>query len=133
MRSLTSCWSSRNISTRADGFSSDLHRYRGSPLSTNFGTWKKSYYAKFVLVESIFTSTNFHQSPPLVRTLLIRMFNKEPQLFDYDALHCTCFYAPSSVHKVATVFIKSYYNFINMSKTSYDNSLTIFFFLEQGC
>ena len=25
--------------------------YRGSPLSTNFGTWKKSYYLKFVLVE----------------------------------------------------------------------------------
>ena len=25
--------------------------YRGSPLSTFFGTWKKSYYAKFVLVE----------------------------------------------------------------------------------
>ena len=38
--------------------------YRGSPLSTIFGTWKKSYYAKFVLVGSIFTSTNFHQSPP---------------------------------------------------------------------
>ena len=33
-------------------------------LSTIFGTWKKSYYAKFVLVESISTSTNL----PLVRT-----------------------------------------------------------------
>ena len=29
--------------------------------------------------------------------------------------------------------MKSYYNFINMSKTSHDNSLTIFFFHEQGC
>ena len=61
------------------------------------------------------------------------MFNKEPQLYDYDALHCTCFYAPSPFHKVAKVFMKSYYNFINMSKTSHDNSLTIFFFHEQGC
>ena len=50
-----------------------------------------------------------------------------------DALHCTCFYAPSPFHKVAKVFMKSYYNFINMSKTSHDNSLTIFFFHEQGC
>ena len=25
--------------------------YRGSPLSTIFGTYKKSYYAKFILVE----------------------------------------------------------------------------------
>ena len=36
--------------------------YRGSPLSTIFGTWKKSYYAKFVLVGTtwpISTSTNF--------------------------------------------------------------------------
>ena len=31
--------------------------YRGSPLSTNFGTWKKSYYAKFVLVEQYIQST----------------------------------------------------------------------------
>ena len=36
--------------------------YRGSPLSTIFGTWKK-----FILVESVFSSTNFHQSPPLVQ------------------------------------------------------------------
>jgi hypothetical protein len=28
-----------------------LTKYRGSPLSTIFGTWKKLYYAKFVLVE----------------------------------------------------------------------------------
>ena len=61
------------------------------------------------------------------------MFNKEPQLYDYDALHCTCFYAPSPFHKVAKVFMKSYYNFINTSKTSNYNSLTIFFFHEQGC
>ena len=26
-------------------------KLRGSPLSTIFGNWKKSYYAKFVLVE----------------------------------------------------------------------------------
>ena len=36
--------------------------YRGSPLSPIFGTWKKSYYEKFVLVgtiQPISTSTNF--------------------------------------------------------------------------
>ena len=36
--------------------------YRGSPLSTIFGTQEKSYYAKFVLVcttQPISTSTNF--------------------------------------------------------------------------
>ena len=38
--------------------------YRGSPLSTIFGTWKKPYYAKFVLIESVSTSTNFHQKSP---------------------------------------------------------------------
>ena len=43
--------------------------YRGSPLSTIFGTWKKQYYAKLVLLgttQLISTSTNcttqkFHQ------------------------------------------------------------------------
>ncbi len=37
-------------------------QYRGSSLSTIFGIWKKSYYAKFVLVgttQPISTSTNF--------------------------------------------------------------------------
>ena len=38
--------------------------YRGSPLSTIFGTWKKSYYAKFVLFESISTSTNLPSKSP---------------------------------------------------------------------
>ena len=33
-------------------------------LSTIFGTWKKSYYAKFVLVESISTSTNLPSKSP---------------------------------------------------------------------
>ena len=55
---------------------------RGSPLSTIFGTWKKSYYAKFVLVEFDSTSTNFCQSPPLVRTQLVRIFTKVPHLYE---------------------------------------------------
>ena len=39
-----------------------LNIYRGSPLSTIFGNWKKKYYAKFVLVcttQSISTCTVF--------------------------------------------------------------------------
>ena len=56
---------SRSVQLEAVYFEALL--YRGSPLSTIFGTWKKSYYAKFVLVESISASTIFIQSPPLVR------------------------------------------------------------------
>ena len=41
-----------------------LLEYRGSLLSTIFGTWKKSYHAKFVLVESISTSTIFESKSP---------------------------------------------------------------------
>ena len=37
---------------------------QGSPLSTIFGTWKKPYYAKFVLVELISTSTNLPSKSP---------------------------------------------------------------------
>ena len=44
-------------------------RYRGSPLSTIFGIWKKPYYAKFVLVSTtqpiststVYSTQKFHQ------------------------------------------------------------------------
>ena len=57
----------------------DLY-YRGSSLSTNFGIWKKSYYAKFVLVcttQPISTSTILLHSNqveiPLVLILYLQL------------------------------------------------------------
>ena len=49
--------------------SSNYLYYRGSPLSTIFGIWKKSYYAKFVLVSTtqpiststVYSTQKFHQ------------------------------------------------------------------------
>ena len=57
--------------------------YRGSPLSTIFGTWKKSYYAKFVLVESISTSTNLPSKSPTSTDTNHYQFSPLPQAPDY--------------------------------------------------
>ena len=81
----------------------DFSTYRGSPLSTIFGTWKKSYYAKFVLIESISTSTN----SPTCTFQIIRIFIN---LQDHNALHMWSFYAPSPFHNRTKVFMKSFYN-----------------------
>ena len=45
------CWESEAVEAetgQAEQFQIKWE-YRGSPLSTIFGTWKKSYYAKFIL------------------------------------------------------------------------------------
>jgi hypothetical protein len=60
-----------------------LLKYRGSPLSTIFGTWKKSDYAKFILVEYSIPRLNL-TSP----NLLIRNSNST-NLIAYSTKICT--------------------------------------------
>ena len=89
--------------------------YRGSPLSTIFGTWKKPYYAKFVLVESTSTSTDFHQSPP-TSTNSNSTNSNSTNFYQRTPLarpQCTAsWYASFSFHNGIKVFMKSYCLFL---------------------
>ena len=46
------CAAGKSASSSGKILLKNLKDYRGSSLSTNFGIWKKSYYAKFVLVST---------------------------------------------------------------------------------
>ena len=82
--------------------------YRGSPLSTIFGTWKKSYYAKFVLVESISTSTIFASKSP---TCTILFFVDTPLFQAYYSCQSIS-HAPFPFPQLDQSPYKIVYNFI---------------------
>ena len=48
--------------------------YRGSPLSTNSGIWKKSYYAKFVLVGTTWPISNSTKLIPIAQNIVLVEF-----------------------------------------------------------
>ena len=73
---------------------------------------KKPYYAKFVLIESISTSTVFTSKSSTCTIQVIQIFIKKSHLHDHIALFLWSWYASLPFHNRVKIFKKSYCNFI---------------------